>query len=80
MENLHGSPIDDKIFNTFCDHFSFFRLPTIIREVKDEPKADAHKPFKIRDPRRKFRAAKLVEKTVASFALLHTRVDSWASD
>ncbi|ORE20784.1 hypothetical protein BCV71DRAFT_232942 [Rhizopus microsporus] len=53
------------------------RLLAIICKVKYESKVDAHKQFQIRDPQRKFRATKLVEKKLAPFALLRTRVDSW---
>ncbi|KAL4216138.1 hypothetical protein AB4K20DRAFT_1815415 [Rhizopus microsporus] len=66
MENVHGGSTDDKVFKTACDYFGFFRLLAII--------------CKIRDPQRKFRATKLVEKKLAPFALLRTRVDSWVSD
>ena len=80
MENVHGGSTDDKVFKTACDYFGFFRLLAIICKVKYESKVDAHKQFQIRDPQRKFRATKLVEKKLAPFALLRTRVDSWVSD
>ncbi|ORE13794.1 hypothetical protein BCV71DRAFT_238974 [Rhizopus microsporus] len=40
IEDVHGSPIDDKAFNTFRDYLVLFRLPAIIRQVKDEFKID----------------------------------------
>ncbi|KAL4210950.1 hypothetical protein AB4K20DRAFT_1968912 [Rhizopus microsporus] len=43
LEDVHGSPIDDKAFNTFRDYLVLFRLPAIIRQVKDEFKIDTGK-------------------------------------
>ncbi|CEG77212.1 hypothetical protein RMATCC62417_12004 [Rhizopus microsporus] len=40
MEDVHGSPIDDKTFNTSRDHLVLFRLPAIIRQVRPEFKID----------------------------------------
>lgn len=48
IEDVHGSPIDDKAFNTFRDYLVLFRLPAIIRQVKDEFKIDTGKSFKQR--------------------------------
>ncbi|CEG82183.1 hypothetical protein RMATCC62417_16293 [Rhizopus microsporus] len=45
MKDVHGSPIDDKTFNTSRDHLVLFRLPVIIHQVKPEFKIDTTAPF-----------------------------------
>ncbi|ORE03752.1 hypothetical protein BCV72DRAFT_337767 [Rhizopus microsporus var. microsporus] len=79
MENVHGSPIGDMTFNAFCDHLKRFRLPAIIRQVKDEFKIEAGKPFKAANPRGKLRAVELLEQTAAPFVPLRARVGSWGA-
>ncbi|CEG82144.1 hypothetical protein RMATCC62417_16261 [Rhizopus microsporus] len=79
MEDVYGSPIDDKTFNTACDHLKRFRLLAIIRQVKDEFKIEAGKPFKAADPRGKLRAVELLEQTAAPFVPLRACVGSWGA-
>ncbi|KAG1169813.1 hypothetical protein G6F70_008583 [Rhizopus microsporus] len=41
MEDVYDDLIDDKTFNAALDHLMLFRLPTTIRQVKDEFKIEA---------------------------------------
>ncbi|CEG74742.1 hypothetical protein RMATCC62417_09903 [Rhizopus microsporus] len=79
MEDIYGSSIDDKTFNTAREHLKRFRLPAIIRQVKDEFKIEAGKPFKAADPRGKLRAIELLEQTAAPFVPLRACVGSWGA-
>ncbi|CEG76215.1 hypothetical protein RMATCC62417_11144 [Rhizopus microsporus] len=79
MEDIYGSSIDDKTFNTARECLKRFRLPAIIRQVKDEFKIEAGKPFKAADPRGKLRAIELLEQIVAPFVPLSACVGSWGA-
>ncbi|CEG63432.1 hypothetical protein RMATCC62417_00575 [Rhizopus microsporus] len=70
MEDVHDSPIDDKAFNTSHDHLVLFRLPAIIRQVKDEFKTDTA------GLRGKLRVVELLEKTTIPFIPFYACVGS----
>ena len=78
-EDIHGSQIDDKTFNTVRDHFTLFRLPATIRQIKDEFKIEAGKPYKAADAQGKLRAVELLEQTAAPFVPLRACVGSWGA-
>ncbi|CAO3665429.1 unnamed protein product [Rhizopus microsporus] len=79
MEDVYGSSIDDKTFNTARDHLKRFRLPAIIRQDKDEFNIEAGKPFKAADARGKLRAVELLEQIAAPFVPLRACVGSWGA-
>ncbi|KAL4205785.1 hypothetical protein AB4K20DRAFT_1236115 [Rhizopus microsporus] len=56
MEDVYDDLIDDKTFNAALDHLMLFRLPTTIRQVKDEFKIEASKSIKTVDPQGKLSA------------------------
>ncbi|CEG80901.1 hypothetical protein RMATCC62417_15164 [Rhizopus microsporus] len=36
MEDTHGNPVDNVMFNAACDNITIFRLSALIREIKDK--------------------------------------------
>ncbi|CEI94715.1 hypothetical protein RMCBS344292_08920 [Rhizopus microsporus] len=62
MGDVYDDPIDDKTFNATLDHPMLFKLPATIRQVKDEFKIEAGKPFKTVDPQGKLSAIQNIQR------------------
>ncbi|KAG1448563.1 hypothetical protein G6F57_016821 [Rhizopus arrhizus] len=80
MEDVHGSPVNKKTFNVARDHLMLFKLPALIRQIKDEYKFEAGKPFNAVDPRGKLRAVELLEEMAAPYIPLRACSGSWGAN
>ncbi|CEG64678.1 hypothetical protein RMATCC62417_01611 [Rhizopus microsporus] len=80
MEDVHGSPVNKKTFNAARDHLMLFKLPALIRQIKNEYKFEAGKPFNAVDPRGKLRAVELLEEMAAPYILLRVCSGSWGAN
>ena len=80
MEDVHGSPVNKKTFNAARDHLMLFKLPALIRQIKDEYKFEAGKPFNAVDPRGKLRAVELLEEMAAPYIPLRACSGSWGAN
>lgn len=80
MEDVHGSPVNKKTFNAARDHLMLFKLPALIRQIKDEYKFEAGKPFNTVDPRGKLRTVELLEEMAAPYIPLRACSGSWGAN
>lgn len=80
MEDVHGGPANKKTFNTARDHLMLFKLPALIRQIKDEYKFEAGKPFNTVDPHGKLRAVELLEEMAAPYIPLCACSGSWGTN
>ncbi|CAO3659645.1 unnamed protein product [Rhizopus microsporus] len=80
MEDVHGSPVNKKTFNAARDYLMLFKLPALIRQIKDEYKFEAGKPFNAVDPRGKLRAVELLEEMAAPYIPLRACSGSWGAN
>ncbi|CEJ01137.1 hypothetical protein RMCBS344292_15173 [Rhizopus microsporus] len=79
MEDVYGSPVNKKTFNAAHDHLMLLKLPALIRQIKDEYKFEAGKPFNVIDPRRKLRAVELLEEMATPYIPFRTCSGSWGT-
>ncbi|RCH82683.1 hypothetical protein CU097_001614, partial [Rhizopus azygosporus] len=80
IEDVHGSPVNKKTFNAARDHLMLFKLPALIRQIKDEYKFEAGKPFNAVDPHGALRAVELLEEMAAPYIPLRACSGSWGAN
>ncbi|CEI99145.1 hypothetical protein RMCBS344292_13237 [Rhizopus microsporus] len=68
------------MFDAACDYVTIFRLPALIREVKDKHQVENGKSFKDTDPRAKLAAIEALEEMTAPFIPLRACVGSWGTN
>ncbi|PHZ15089.1 uncharacterized protein RHIMIDRAFT_248312 [Rhizopus microsporus ATCC 52813] len=66
MEDVHGSPVDNVIFDAARDHITIFRLPALIREVKYKHQIE--------------NAIEALEEIAVPFIPLRASVGSWGAN
>ncbi|CEG64722.1 hypothetical protein RMATCC62417_01648 [Rhizopus microsporus] len=80
MKDVHGSLVDNVIFNATRDHITIFRLPALIREVKDKRQTENGKSFKDTDPQVKLTTIEALEEMAVPFIPLRACVGSWGAN
>lgn len=80
MKDVHGSFVDNVIFKATRDHITVFRLPALIRKVKDKRQTENGKSFKDTDPQVKLTTIEALEEMAVPFIPLRACDGSWGAN
>ncbi|CEI90298.1 hypothetical protein RMCBS344292_04626 [Rhizopus microsporus] len=77
MEDVHGSPVDNVMFNAARGYITIFRPPALICELNHKHQTENGKSFKDIDPQAKLAAIGALEEMAPPFIPLRACLGSW---